>query len=158
MPHGDVDTNVPSNECVKIDDEDEIVEVKKSGGSSKRTAQDILANKEVLVFESDNDEDDDDNNDIKDVNDSYEDDAVISKDKYMRQKTLGVKTVPAVETTTVTTNGLPKAVEASMASVSQEPEKPYQPQVIKYETPDGEKKGKQNGKVVEFGSSSFLFD
>lgn len=148
MPHGDVDTNVPSNECVKIDDEDGIVEVKNSGGPSKRTAQDILANNEVLVFESD---DDDDNNDIKDVNDSYEDDAVISKEKYMKQKTSSVKTVPAVETPTVTTNSLPKALEASKASVIQEPEKPYQPRVIKYETPDtGEKKGKQNGKVVEF--------
>lgn len=148
MPNGDVDTNIPSNECVKIDDEDEIVEVKNagagaSGGSSKRTAQDIL-NNDVLVFESDDDADD-----IKDGNDSYEDDAVISKDKYMKQKSSSVKPASSsIETSTTTTttsaiaNGLPKPVEASAtkASVCQEPEKPYQPRVIKYETPDSEKK------------------
>ena len=160
MPHGDVDTNIPSNECIKLDDDEDVVgpnaQKLPNGSSGKRTAQDILSN-DVLVFESDEGDNEDD---IKGVNSSYEDEAVISKEKYMKQKkeessSSAVKVLVEAKAVMASTAAIStKETSAeSGANILSEPGKSYQPRVIKYETPGNEKKGK----LIVILSVFFLF-
>lgn len=148
MPHGDDEKSVPSNECVKVDDDDEVVELNNKNNltdvnskNQKLKAKDLLSSNDILEFESD---DDDDN--IKDMNDSYEDEAVISKDKYDRQKqdiNSIVKPGNNIEKVEQTNKALneEKLVNSNNINIPAPTEtKPHVPKIFKYTTPENDKK------------------